>query len=101
MSALCPAAVLSAVERIIGKADIARTAVRKWKARMKTMTKLKITQCPGEGQGSCKRCSDNGKWNRNWMCFLYKVEGREGCYCSDCIKEIQKESEVDNCAEKL
>ena len=56
------------------------------------MTKLKITQCQGEGQGSCKRCSDNGKWNRNWMCFLYKVEGREGCYCGDCIKEIQKES---------
>lgn len=68
------------------------------------MTKLKITQCPGEGQGSCKRCSDNGKWNRNWMCFLYKVEGREGCYCGDCIKEIQKESEAvacPNCGAKM
>ena len=53
------------------------------------MTKLKITQCPGEGQGSCKRCSDNGKWNRNWMCFLYKIEGREGCYCEDCIKKLK------------
>ena len=45
---------------------------------------MKVTQCTGEGQGSCKRCSDKGKWNRNWMCFLYKIEGYEGCYCSDC-----------------
>ena len=61
------------------------------------MTKLKITQCTGDGQGSCKRCSDNGKWNRNWMSLLYKIEGREGCYCSDCIEEIQKESESVAC----
>ena len=47
---------------------------------------MKVTQCTGEGQGSCKRCSDKGKWNRNWMCFLYKIEGYEGCYCSDCVK---------------
>lgn len=50
---------------------------------------MKITQCTGEGMGSCKRCSDNGKWNMNWMCFLYKIEGYEGCYCSDCVKEIK------------
>lgn len=50
---------------------------------------MKITKCTGEGQGSCKRCSDNGKWNRTWMCFLYKIEGYEGCYCRDCVKEIQ------------
>ena len=54
---------------------------------------MKITQCTGEGQGSCKRCYDNGKWNRKWMCFLYKIEGYEGCYCSDCVKEIKKERE--------
>ena len=52
---------------------------------------MKITKCKGEGQGSCKRCSDKGKWNRTWMCFLYKIEGYEGCYCSDCVKEIQAE----------
>lgn len=49
---------------------------------------MKVTQCTGEGQGSCKRCSDKGKWNRIWCCFLYKIEGLEGCYCSDCVKEI-------------
>lgn len=38
------------------------------------------------------------------MCFLYKIEGREGCYCEDCIKEIQKESEAvacTNCGAKM
>jgi hypothetical protein len=50
---------------------------------------MKITKCTGEGQGSCKRCSDKGKWNRTWMCFLYKIEGYEGCYCSGCVKELQ------------
>lgn len=49
---------------------------------------MKITQCTGNGQGSCKRCSDNGKWNSIWCCFLYKIDGLEGCYCSDCVKEI-------------
>lgn len=49
---------------------------------------MKVTKCTGEGQGSCKRCSDKGKWNRIWCCFLYKIEGLEGCYCSDCVKEI-------------
>lgn len=54
-------------------------------------TTLKITKCTGEGQGSCKRCSDNGMWNRNWMSFLYNIEGYEGCYCEYCVKEIQEE----------
>lgn len=55
--------------------------------------KLKITKCTGEGQGSCKRCLEKGKWNISWMCFLYKIEGYEGCYCSDCVKEIEMEEE--------
>ena len=42
------------------------------------MSHLKIKRCKGEGQGSCKMCTDNGKWNRNWMCFLYEIEGHEG-----------------------
>ena len=53
---------------------------------------MKVTQCSGEGQGICKRCTDNGKWNMNWMCFLYKIEGLNGCYCSDCVKEITEEN---------
>ena len=54
------------------------------------MSKLKITQCKGEGQGSCKMCLYNGKWNRNWMCFLYRIEGYEGCYCSECVRKIKE-----------
>lgn len=54
------------------------------------MAELNVTRCKGEGLGSCKRCTDNGKWNRNWMCFLYHIEGYKGCYCSDCVKEIFK-----------
>nr|DAU67965.1 MAG TPA: FhuF 2Fe-2S C-terminal domain [Inoviridae sp.] len=52
---------------------------------------MKITKCIGEGQSFCKRCLENGKWNRMWCCFLYKIEGYDGCYCSDCVKEIQEE----------
>ena len=53
---------------------------------------IKVTQYKGEGQGSCKRCADNGKWNRAWMCFLYEIDGYDGCYCSNCVKEIAKET---------
>ena len=53
---------------------------------------IKVTQCKGEGQGSCKRCADNGKWNISWMCFLYEIDGYDGCYCSNCVKEIAKET---------
>ena len=52
---------------------------------------IKVTRCKGEGQGSCRRCTNNGKWNRSWMCFLYKIEGFDGCYCSNCVSEIRKE----------
>lgn len=57
------------------------------------MSTLEVSQCQGEGQGSCKRCIDNGKWNRMWMCFLYKIKGYEGCYCGNCVEEIKKEQE--------
>ena len=52
---------------------------------------MKVTQCTGEGQGSCKRCFEKGKRKRNWMRFLYKIEGYEGCFSYDCIMEIRKE----------
>ena len=55
------------------------------------MGDLKIKQCDGNGQGSCKRCADNGKWTSIWSCFLYKIEGFEGAYCSDCVKKIKQE----------
>lgn len=50
---------------------------------------MKVTQCKGEGGGYCRRCEDNGRWSRNWMCFLYKIEGYDGCYCGECVKEIK------------
>ena len=56
---------------------------------------MKIIQCTGEGQGSCKRCSDRGIWNRVWCSLLYKVEGLEGCYCSSCLKELISEQGTD------
>lgn len=59
------------------------------------MGSLKITKCKGEGQGSCKRCTDRGIWNRSWMCFLYEIEGYEGCYCLDCVKEMEREENSD------
>lgn len=58
---------------------------------------MNITKCEGEGHGSCKRCNDRGKWNRMWMCFLYTIEGMEGIYCSDCVKEIEKERGEKKC----
>ncbi len=58
---------------------------------------LKITQCKGEGQGSCKRCNDKGLWNVNWMHMLYRIEGLEGCYCGKCVDEISKEVKKRGC----
>lgn len=57
---------------------------------------MNVIQCIGNGQGSCKRCTDNGIWNCNWMCFLYEIENLDGCYCRDCVNEILKGKENDN-----
>lgn len=54
---------------------------------------IKYKRAEGNGQGSCLRCELKGKWNRAWMCFLYKVEGKIGYYCKECIKEMEKEEE--------
>ena len=54
---------------------------------------LKITRCKGDGQGSCKGYNDKGIWNSHWMCFLYKIEGIEGCCCRKCVKEIMREED--------
>lgn len=54
---------------------------------------MKVRKCIGDGQGSCKRCSDNGKWNRSWMCFLFEIDGLDGVYCSDCMHEIAEEND--------
>lgn len=59
--------------------------------QVKVINNKNITICEGEGLGSCKRCDDNGKWNSQWMCFLYKIKGVEGCYCHKCTEEIMNE----------
>lgn len=53
-----------------------------------SITGAMVMKCNGEGQGSCKGCADAGIWNVEWMCFLYKIPGMEGCYCENCVKEI-------------
>lgn len=55
------------------------------------MSEPLIIQCEGEGQGECRRCSSNGKWNRQWMCFLYKIKGLDGCYCEECVEEYRRD----------
>ena len=42
---------------------------------------MEVTQCQGEGHGSCRRCTNKTGWNMSWMCFLYKIKGLNGCYC--------------------
>ena len=50
---------------------------------------MKITQAQGNGQGQCTLCKKRGKWNVQWMCFLYKIDGKEGVYCKDCVNELK------------
>ena len=49
---------------------------------------MKIIRAQGNGQGQCALCKKRGKWNVQWMCFLYKVEGKEGVYCKNCADEL-------------
>ena len=57
---------------------------------------MKITQAQGNGQGQCALCKKRGKWNVQWMCFLYKVEGKDGVYCN-----IRLLDSYDNMIDKL
>lgn len=58
---------------------------------MSRMKDLEVVQAEGNGQGECKRCADNGIWNRHWTSMLYKIKGMEGLYCSECVKKIKEE----------
>lgn len=53
-----------------------------------------ITQAQGNGQGQCALCKKRGKWNVQWMCFLYEVEGKEGVYCKNCADELKMQDVV-------
>ena len=50
---------------------------------------MKITRAQGDGQGQCALWKKRGKWNVQWMTFLYKVDGVEGVYCKSCANEIR------------
>lgn len=50
-----------------------------------------MIKATGEGQAECPRCRELGKWSHTWVCFLYKVEGHEGCYCKEHAEEFDKE----------
>lgn len=58
---------------------------------------MKVTMYTGEDRDSYKRCLDNGEWKVSWMCYLYSIEGHEGCYIAtgyhrvDCVKAIEEE----------
>ena len=55
---------------------------------------MKITQAQGNGQGQCVLCKKRGKWNVQWMCFLYKVEGQDGVYCKNCADELKIQNAI-------
>jgi hypothetical protein len=55
---------------------------------------MKITKAQGYGQGQCALCKKRGRWNVQWMCFLYKVEGKDGVYCKNCVDEMQLQDAV-------
>lgn len=54
---------------------------------------ITIIRCEGEGEGNCKGCDGKGIWSRYRMSYLYKIEGQEGYYCEECIKEIMRKEE--------
>ena len=52
---------------------------------------IKAKKCKGEGQGQCALCHAKGRWNVQWMCFLYEIEGLPNfAFCEDCIKRIDE-----------
>lgn len=53
---------------------------------------MKIVPCSGEGASACKRCTDNGKWNITWTCFLYKaVKMRYKTYCISLVLQLRSD----------
>ena len=54
---------------------------------------LKITKCVGEGQAECKRCAEIKGFNRNWVSMMYKIDGYDGCYCSDCVETMERRND--------
>lgn len=57
---------------------------------------MKITQAKGNGQSQCRRCKERGKWNVQWCCFMYEIEGKEGHYCKNCADELIIQNAIDS-----
>lgn len=56
------------------------------------MSDLKITQCIGEPDvvAACRMCSErSGRLIVFSMCSLFRVEGYDGGFCSDCVEKIR------------
>lgn len=54
---------------------------------------VKVYRGLDEGQGECKRCADIRGWNRCWVSMMYKIDGYNGLYCSECMDFIVNEIE--------
>lgn len=54
---------------------------------------VKVYKCIGEGQAECTRCADIRGWNRCWVSMMYKIDGCNGIYCSECMNFIVNEIE--------
>ena len=52
-----------------------------------------VKRCVGDGLSICKRCRELAGYGVFWTSFLFEIEGYEGRYCSDCVREILKEKE--------
>lgn len=50
---------------------------------------VEIKRAKGNGQAQCRGCKNKDKWNVQWCDFLYEIEGKEGLYCFNCVKEIR------------
>ena len=49
---------------------------------------MAIIKAKGDGQAQCELCKKRGKWNIQWVCFLYKVDNKEGVYCKSCAEKL-------------
>ena len=56
---------------------------------------MKITKAIGNGQSQCSECKRHGKWNVQWTEFMYKIEGKDGIYCRDCVNKLKLQERVE------
>ena len=54
---------------------------------------MKIIRAEGNGQSSCYKCKQEGRWSLNWTRFLYRIEkdNYNHLYCWKCANKINEE----------